>query len=247
MKILAWDIEHGPNLGWIWGLYNQNISVGQIEERGSVLSVAARWVDEPKSKIHFFSDYHTGHHEMLEGVWQLVNEADALLSWNGKDYDTRKMNREWLLAGITPPSPIKQIDLLKVARSQFGFVSNKLENVAIELGLEGKLSNSGFKLWLACMQGDPKAWQEMARYNKQDVHLLIDVYKVFLPWITNHPNRNLYIEGDGCPICGASKDPIKEGFAYTGLGKYQRYLCKECGSWLRGKTSVFTTDLRRAP
>jgi hypothetical protein len=32
------------------------------------------------------------------------------------------------------------------------------------------------------MEGDPKAWVEMKKYQIQDVNLLIDLYDVLLPW-----------------------------------------------------------------
>lgn len=247
MKILAWDIETGPNLAYVWGLWDQNVALSQIKERGTVLSFAARWIDEPKNKIVFWGGPSDDDHKaMVNEAWELLNEADALVSWNGKGFDTKHMNREFLLAGLNPPSPAKEIDLMLTAKKRFRFVSNKLENVARELGLGGKVNHSGFDLWLRCLAGDPKAWTEMKRYNEQDVHLLVDLYYRLLPWIDGHPNRNLYDpKTDGCPRCPAGpEDLTKQGFRPTMTGMYQRYQCSKCGSWCSEGSRVFGAQVR---
>lgn len=242
MKILAWDIETAPNLAWVWGLWDQNVGLNQIDKVSSVMSFAARWIDEPKRNILFHSDFTDGHEGMVTAAWELINEADALVSWNGKAFDTKHMNREFLLAGLTPTSPTKEIDLLQTSRRMFKFPSNKLEYVATALGLSGKIKHSGFELWKRCMNGDEKAWAEMAKYNKQDVHLLVDLYEILLPWIAGHPNRNLY-DGNGCSKCGA--DTLqKRGTRATGLGIYQRYQCTTCGAWNSSGKSLGRVDIR---
>lgn len=249
MKILAWDIETGPNLAYVWGLWDQNVALNQIEDRGEVLSFAARWIDEPKSKIEFWQGGHApdgAHEEMVNRAWELLDQADALVSWNGKGFDTKHMNRAFLLAGLAPPSPAKEIDLMLVARSRFKFVSNKLDNVAQELGLGSKVKHSGFDLWRRCLLGEAKAWAEMRKYNEQDVHLLVDLYYRLLPWITGHPNRNLYDpKTDGCPKCPAGPDAlIRQGFRPTMTGMYQRYQCTECGGWSSEGTRSFGSSIR---
>lgn len=249
MKILAWDIETGPNLAYVWGLWDQNVALNQIEDRGEVLSFAARWIDEPKSKIEFWRGGHDlggAHEEMVNRAWELLDQADALVSWNGKGFDTKHMNRAFLLAGLAPPSPAKEIDLMLVARSRFKFVSNKLDNVAQELGLGSKIKHSGFDLWRRCLLGEAKAWAEMRKYNEQDVHLLVDLYERLLPWITGHPNRNLYDpKVDGCPKCPAGPESlVRQGFRPTMTGMYQRYQCAKCGGWSSEGTRSFGSSIR---
>ncbi|NIV35232.1 MAG: hypothetical protein GWN58_38990, partial [Anaerolineae bacterium] len=48
---------------------------------------------------------------MLEGAWELLDEADAVVHYNGKKFDIPTLNREFVKYGFTPPSPYKQIDL----------------------------------------------------------------------------------------------------------------------------------------
>lgn len=242
-KILAWDLENTPNLGYIWGLFNQNISLNQIADVGNVICFAARWVGDPKSKIMFYSDFHDGHEVMVKAAWDLIDEADALLSWNGKAFDTKKMNREFVLSGYAPPSPVKEIDMLLASRRKFKFVSNKLDQVAQELGVGSKVKHAGFELWLKCMAGDPTAWATMEKYNKQDVHLLIEIYDRLLPWLDGHPNANLY-GIPGCPRGCGTRYLQKRGFTRTTVGVYQRYQCTKCGAWSKSGKSIETVDLR---
>ena len=44
MNILLIDIETAPNKVYTWGLWNQNVSLNQIDEVGYTLCWAATWV-----------------------------------------------------------------------------------------------------------------------------------------------------------------------------------------------------------
>lgn len=249
MKILAWDIETSPHITYNYGLRNQNIGIGQIEKPSAVMCFAARWVGSPKNSIEFYSDQKDGHRKMVGQAWRLLDEADALLSWNGAGFDTQRMNTEFEKLHLGPPSEAKEIDLLKTARKRFGFASNKLDWVAQELDVGKKVKHDGISLWIRCMKGDPKAWAAFERYNKQDVHLLIDLYDRLLPWIPNHPNVNLYGEEKprgyrACPKCGREGSLRKDGFRRTGIGKFQTYKCSACGSYSTDGTAVGRSEVR---
>ncbi|KKL77716.1 hypothetical protein LCGC14_2032160, partial [marine sediment metagenome] len=129
--------------------------------------------------------------DFISLIYDMVDTADAIVHYNGKSFDMKHLNREFLLAKLDPPSPYKNIDLLSTMRQNFKFASNKLEWTSIQLGYEGKVQNRGMQLWLDCMAGDTSAWREMKKYNIQDVRLLEDMYDALLPWIKNHPNWGL--------------------------------------------------------
>ena len=178
---------------------------------------------------------------MLKGIHELLDDAEAVVSYNGKSFDLPTLNKEFLLHDMPPPAPYKQIDLLKVARDQFNFVSNKLDYVAKALGLNGKTKHTGFQLWIDCLAKKPEAWELMEKYNKQDVILLEEVYNKFLPWIKGHPNRNLYDAITGCPVCGSEKYQSR-GIAYSSGAAYTRYQCSNntCKKWFRGAAKINT-------
>ena len=241
MKVLLWDLECSPHQVYTWGLFNQNISLSQVEKPGEVISFAAKWYQ--KSKVTFRSTFHDGKEAMLQSAWELLDEADALVSWNGKSFDTKTMNKEFILAGMTPPSPAAEIDLMLAVKKRARMLSNKLQFVSTAMGLEGKVQHEGFDLWRAVMDGDERAWARMKRYNIQDVRLLEDLYAKLLPWLPSHPNVTLFDEAAGCPKCGSSNIQ-KRGFAYTQVSKFQQWACMACGGWFRSGKREAGADLR---
>lgn len=236
MKILFLDIETSPNLAYVWGLWDQNIAINQLLESTEMLCFGARWYGE--KKVIFKSVHHDGKEEMLKEVHRLLDEADVLVGWNSKAFDSKHLKREFIENDMLPPSPYKEMDLMLTVKSQFKFPSNKLDYVSQKLGVGAKVKHSGFELWLQCMAGNDKAWKEMKKYQIQDVDLLVSLYEKLKPWITNHPHTALHdgIE-DGCVVC-ASRNLQRRGVARTVSGTYQRFQCQDCGKWQRGPISI---------
>jgi hypothetical protein len=226
MKILVVDIETAPNLAYVWGLFDQNIGINMLKTPVEVLCVAAKWLGE--KDVMFFRNW------QLVEVWDLLDQADVVVHYNGVRFDLPHLNREFLQLGLTPPSPFKQIDLLRVVKQRFEFPSNKLAYVSKALGIGLKAETGGFETWVACLNGDEKAWAKMEKYNRQDVVITEKLYRKLLPWIAGHPSRRLYDGGtlDQCPTCGG-KHLVKRGLAYTNLSKFQRFHCTDCGSYFR--------------
>lgn len=185
----------------------------------------------------FDSVYQSTPTKMLRGVHKLLDEADAVIHYNGTKFDIPTINKEFILNGLPPPSPYKQIDLLKTARRQFKFPSNKLDYISKAMGLGQKTKHVGHELWIGCMNGDEGSWKVMEKYNKQDVRLLERVYDRMLPWIKSHPNVALYdtAEDPSCTNCGSS-NLQRRGYSYTQTGIYARHVCKDCGTWCRSRT-----------
>lgn len=236
MKILLLDIETAPNTVHVWGLWQQNVGINQILASGHVMCWAAKWLGG--NEIMFASGQQIGHRKMLDQVHKLLDEADAVIHYNGSRFDIPTLNKEFVINGFNPPSPAKQIDLLKVAKSQFRFPSNKLDYVARALGVGQKLKHAGHELWIRCLNGEKEAWQEMQEYNINDVWILEQVYYKLLPWIKNHPNVGVHNDvPHSCPNCGGHVLE-KRGFSHTVMGKFQRYQCKGCGTWSRDRKNL---------
>lgn len=249
MRNLLLDIETSPNTAYVWGLFKQNVGLSQIIETGRVLCLAYKWYGEPET--HFISEWDEGGRELfLRKVWSLLDLADVVTTYNGKKFDLPTLCKELAIAGIQPPSPYKQIDLYQVVRSTFRFTSNKLDHVAEQLGLGRKVETGGFQLWVDVMNGCPQARDRMKTYNIQDVDLMVPLYEKLRSWVRNHPNMALYSETDQrfdqpvCRSCG-HQALTKRGYAYTSLGKFQRYRCNSCGSWSRGRTNLLDKEDRK--
>lgn len=236
MKILLLDIETAPNLAHVWGLWQQNVGLPQLLEPGYTLCWAAKWLGEPEV---YFGSIRQGAERMTREMHRLMSEADAIVHYNGNKFDIPTLNKDFLLHGLTPPAPAKQIDLLRVVKANFRFPSNKLAYVSEALGIGGKVSHSGHELWLKCMAGDDDAWRTMKCYNVQDTRLLEKLYFKLQPWIKLHPNHGLYNPDNSevCPKCG-SENYQRRGMAHTGTCSYQRFQCCSCGGWFRGARNI---------
>lgn len=236
VKIGFWDTEFTPNLGYFWGLWDQNIPPAFVQETQRMLCYGFKEYKKPVEVV----DEREGRSEMLLSLRDRITNVDLIVSWNGRKYDTRMANREFIKEGITPPAPPKEIDLMQVVKQRFAFPSNKLDFVAQELGVGRKVDTGGFALWEGCMAGDEKSWNKMRRYQKQDVVLLEKIFEIVRPWIKfPHPVS----EGEGrCRNCG-SIDIQRRGYATTLNGQYPRYRCNRCGAWGRGSQRVKSTDI----
>jgi hypothetical protein len=228
-KILVLDIETKPAQAYIWRAYGeQNIGVEQIIDAGATICVGAKWLGEKTT--YLFSDWEHGHVDMLKNVWDMMNEADAVLTYNGDKFDLPKLQGEFLLAGLGPTAPVTSIDVVKAVR-KFGFFVNRLAFIGPFLGIGTKVKHEGFNLWVKVMQGDKAAQNKMAKYCKQDVVLLEKLYMKVRPFIKNHPHL-----GEHKHECGAcnSTHVQSRGFRRTKSFKIQRLQCQNCGSWSDG-------------
>lgn len=228
MKILLLDVETSPNTVFTWGLFKQTISIDKIIDSSEVLCIAYKWLGE---KDTFYLSKHNKKF-MLRSIHKMLEEADAVVTYNGNSFDLPVLNKELLLEGFTPPAPYKSIDLCKVVQKRFRFPSSKLEYVCGALGLETKVKHEGFKLWVQCMAGDEAAWKRMQRYNRQDVRILEQLYQKLKPWVPSHPNHGTFDDLTCCPNCGSTKLQ-RRGLAHTQHFSYARYQCQECGAWSR--------------
>jgi DNA-directed RNA polymerase subunit RPC12/RpoP len=242
MKILLLDIETAPNLAYVWGLWEQNVGLSQLVKTDYILCWSAKWLGE--DKMHYASRQDDSAKQMLKPLHKLIDEADAVVHYNGKKFDMPWINREFLVYGMPPPSPYKQIDLLDTVRAKFRFPSRKLDYVSKALGLGEKAATGGFELWLGCIKNDKKSWATMQKYNIQDVILLEKLYMKLRPWIKGHANHSMFNPTEKvCPHCGG-KHHQKRGFAFTLASKYQRYQCMDCKTWFKDNVILNRTEYK---
>ena len=220
-KILVIDIETAPASGYIWKLFDVNISLSQLIDTSKVICFAAKWVGD--KKVIFHSNQEDTHKKMIKKAWDLFNEADAVIGYNSKNFDCKILNKEFILSGFPPPAPYKHIDLLQTMKNKFKFMSNKLDHVSQELGIGKKTSHQGFELWQACMNNDSKAWKLMKKYNINDVKLTEELYDKVKGWLKTTFNFNEHSESMVCPNCG-SHNVTKNGTYKSPTRAYQKYV-----------------------
>jgi hypothetical protein len=253
-KVLLFDIETAPILAHVWGLWDNNVALNQVVTDWHVMSWSAKWLGAPATDVMYMDQRNAKNIEddtkILESIWDLLNEADIVITQNGKNFDQKKLFARFIIQGIRdghPPGTFKHIDTKQIASKHFGFISNKLEYMTEKLNTQyKKLKHNkfpGHEMWTQCLKGNIEAWEEMETYNKHDVLALEELYNKLIPW-DNSINFNLYHdEEDHICKCGSTTF-IKNGFYYTSSGKFQKHKCKKCGAEHRDKQNLFTKEKR---
>jgi predicted RNA-binding Zn-ribbon protein involved in translation (DUF1610 family) len=252
-RILSIDIETAPISGYVWSLWQQNVSLNQINAEWAILSYCAKWLDSPQiiykdssKRRNKLDDRH-----LVKGLWKLLDKADIIIAHNGKRFDSKKIQARMFLHGFPPPSPYKIIDTLIETRKCFAMTSAKLEYLTDKMCTTKKDKHTdfpGFELWKECLKGNPKAWASMKAYNIPDVIAMEEYYLILRPWITGHPNVANYTaaaaSGPVCPNCG-STHVHQKGLRSTQVGQYPRYHCQGCGAWSRGRMLANSKEQRK--
>jgi DNA polymerase elongation subunit (family B) len=227
-KILIYDLETQPTLAYVWQAWKENISPVQVVDHGKVICWAAKWHGEKQTYFGAEWEPTLNGKDFIDRLYDMMNEADALLTYNGDGFDQKVFNTELLKKRLPPAAPSKSIDMYKVVKKRFRLFHSRMQTVAEALNLAGKTDTGGFELWKGVMQGDLKARKKMEKYNRQDIKVLEDIYDELLPWVHNHP----HFSNDGCSNCG-SDNLQRRGFHKTKVSTYQRYQCQDCGAWGR--------------
>lgn len=243
LRVLVLDIETAPLVAYVWDRRDQNIGLNQLKTDWYVLAWAAKWLDEPASKIIYMDQRHSKNKQndkaILLPLWKLLNEADKVITQNGKNFDSPKINARFILNGMNPPSPYKHLDTYQIVRRVAKFTSASLEYLTDKLCTKyKKLSHKrfpGMSLWAECLAGNKIAWDEMKRYNVHDVLATEELYHKIKVWDTS-PQHGIYhvdSETKECVVCGKGR-LIKRGFKISKKGNFQQLQCSECGSWRLG-------------
>lgn len=249
-KILFYDLETAPATAYVWGLWDQRIGINQIITHPRIIAYSAKWYG--KKQVIFQSEYHDGQEEMLKGLHALLDEADIVIGWNSKSFDTKWVEGEFQLAGLTPPAPFHQVDLMVHFRRHSRFISKKLDYVSQRLLGESKVSHDGFEMWRACIEEDydpvakKKAWNLMRKYAKRDTALLEPIFEAVKGWM-NLPILSVEDPFNvRCTVCG-SLDIQWRGQYRTRASVYRRFQCQApgCGKWGRMATREKSVGLAR--
>lgn len=247
LRVLVFDVETAPMLAYVWDRKDQYITPDQIKQDWYILAWAAKWFGDPVSKTIYRSQATAKTLEndkaILQELWALLDEADVVITQNGKNFDVPKLNARFILHGMQPPSPFKHYDTYQLASRVGKFTSSSLEYLTDKLCVKyKKLSHKrfpGLKLWKECLNGNKKAWAEMRRYNIHDVLSTEELATKLRAWAPhNFPDIfPVHDPATECGACGAVKQMEPRGT--TGrVRKYQRYRCKACGKWQQGFKAI---------
>jgi hypothetical protein len=249
-KVLIYDIETAPIVAHVWGLWENNVGLNQIDSDWHVLSWSAKWLGAPENEVMYMDQRGVKNIEddskLLKQIWNLLNEADIVITQNGKKFDQKKLNARFILSGFPPTTSYKHIDTAQIARKHFAFTSNKLAYMTDKLcSTYKKLTNHGnfpgHELWVQCLKGNIDAWNEMEKYNKYDVLSLEELYHKLIPWDSSI-NFNVYTDEEVTRCSCGSMNFRKNGFYYTNAAKYQKFTCKQCGKEHRDIVNLLSPE-----
>lgn len=242
MRILFFDIETSPIGAWTWGLFEQDIPLHHIFQDSFIICAAWQWNDQ--KKIHsvsllddlgrFNKDYTDDYHVVKE-IHRQIQSADVIVGHNVKHFDWKRFMGRVIFHKLPPLNIPAMVDTLTEAR-KYGFTSNKLDYLGRHLGVDRKLGKES-GLWPRAATGDKAAIKKMVIYNKGDIPPLVGLYKRLRPYMTTHPNYNLYTNSMCCPKCESASFQ-KRGYRRTAVSIFQRYQCNDCHGWFESTASI---------
>lgn len=252
-KVLALDIETSPAIAYVWGRHKQYVAQSQVIQDPYILTWTAKWLGSPnimQDSVHL----HVGpeqlgkphDREVVQSLRDLIDQADVLLYHNGDRFDRGRLYARLAHYQIPPPHPARTIDTLKIAKAQFAFPSNKLDDLAEYLGVAHRKLPTSFDLWGRCMQGDLSAYEYMLDYNAGDVQVLEDVYMRLRAFDRRHPNLALYDGAHALACTCGSTDLTPTGrVVTTGVSVFDTYRCNTCSRVVRDRSNKLTKEQRK--
>lgn len=256
-RILVLDIETQRAIVETFSLFRPFIGIDRVIKPTRVLCFAAKWRGEDRMifKSAWADDDEDAYRRMMQSAWDLMNEADIVVTWNGDRFDVQWFESEFVRLGMGRPTPYRSVDLIKTVKRWFkgGLMSMKLDWSSRMVLKDMKLPHGGTDLWHEIRYGNREARREAQRtmraYNEKDVRLTERLFEHYLPYL--NVNLALYERNDDgvmrCTKCAGTelkRDGVK--FRATNAGLYQMWRCKECNSTSTGAKRVSTTELRPA-
>lgn len=251
-RVLVADIETFPIEAYVWGTFKQNVGLEQIKTDWSLMSFAAKPLNQPTV---FYADVSKQRDlrddkALLKSIHAILGETDFVIAHNGARFDLPKLRARMAMHRLPPLPPISVIDTLLLNRKAFGFTSHRLAFVSERFAETPKDDHAqfyGFKLWRECLAGNKAAWKECREYNITDVTALEETYRALNGWYEGAHNFGPYVTPKAgehvCPSCGGTH-VIRKGTRKTQVGIYPRFHCLDCGSWSRGRFMEVTRQER---
>jgi len=248
-RILTFDVETSPNIGAFWSPWKTNINSSQIIRPWHLLTWSAKWLGEKDilhDRLTSTEATTSDDHRIAMSLRNLIDEADIVIAHNGKKFDIKRLNTRLIVNDILQPSPYRVIDTLQAVKNKFAFVYNNLDYLVKELEVSDGKIETNMKLWLDAINGSDDALEEMDTYCQNDVLILEELYLRIRGWIPGHPNINVYTDEDEpvCHVCGSKHLTKSGGYYVTQVGKYETYLCKDCGAYSKVRHTELSKEKR---
>ncbi len=240
-SVLVLDIETSLMSAYVWTTGDQYISHSDIKDDWYIVAWGAKWAEEPDSKLIYKSSYSGDDSKILKPLWDLLNEADIVLTQNGTKFDAKKINARFMLNDFPPPKPYVHFDTYSLTKKIASFTSHSLEYLSAKFCKNHKKTSHskypGKKLWIECMKGNKDAQNEMRKYNIEDVLSTEELYLKIRAWAPESMPKifDMTDSASECGTCGyigkMNKGKDRVGKSY----KYRQNSCPKCGHWQRAE------------
>lgn len=250
-NVLTLDIERLPGRarvehrglkveGDFWDLSGWRSIIGRRIHADDVIewprTICAAWNWYGKDRVHFAAEWGKGGREnLLAKTWEAFDKAQIVVGHNIQAFDAKKLRFDWAEAGYPPPSPVKYVDTLKIARREFGAESNTLDSLCKRLGIISKTDRYEVQVARDAVTGNRAAQTKLKDYNVGDIAASVGIYDFLRPWDPSHPHSIIGSADEERPTCNSCWGDELElnGFTIARQILYRLYRCK-CGANVKG-------------
>lgn len=238
-RILALDIETSLIEAYVFDIKDQYITHSDIKKDWHILAWCAKWVGE--KGVTYKETRNGDDRGILKALWELLNQADIVLTQNGTSFDAKKINARFMLHGFKPPKPYVHYDTYRLTKKVAGFTSHSLEYLTSKFCKKHKKTSHGKfpgkKLWIECSKGNKEAWKEMRAYNIEDVLSLEELYLEIKAWAPESMPKVFPLTDSSkqCGTCGFEGQMIKGNPRQAAKHMYRQNSCPKCGAWQKAE------------
>lgn len=220
--VLVVDIERWPGLTPIFDQRTRGfIPVTQWQSLPGLLCLAAKWRGARTTE---FLSWWDDPDYMVERSWELYDQAEVVVTYNGIGFDNRHLRTAWLLAGLPEPRPWHDVDLFRVNKSKLGLESRSLNHLCHTLGLDVKSGHYDPAMAFRCLEGSETDQRKMRRYNVGDVKITEQALEAMVHMLPSTVHRFI------CP-----EPELEENGVYRApVRDYRLYRCGSCGANVKG-------------
>jgi uncharacterized protein YprB with RNaseH-like and TPR domain len=140
--------------------------------------ITARIDDSPGYKSEPWNDKH-----VVCKIRDILNNADMLISWNGRRFDWKFLQTRLMMHGETPLQPALHIDVYYQSRYKLLLASNRLDHVDRFLHGDSEKTSLHGQIWQKAACGDRGSLDYVVEHCEKDVGVLERVFYDLKPFI----------------------------------------------------------------
>ena len=232
------DIESHPAKVLMYGNTWEPVIV-KIIEFETILSASIKIGDKKTIYIglNTIKGYKKGDRDdkkLLIEISKILSDPsiDFFCGQNFDDFDIKKINERIMFHKLPPLPDVPTLDTKKLHSRVSKLPNNKLNTQSQFHGNGKKTAGAGPELFIACGEGDPKAWKLNEIYNKNDVEMTYKNLLDVLPY-AKLPNTYSRINADiNCSnVLCLSTHLTKSKRRRVTNGWKQQWQCGDCGKY----------------